>query len=62
MHILKLDTHLDITKENLLDIAEEIGKGFSEWLSPMPWKIIEKDDIIEEFFDELPDHIRDAKV
>jgi len=40
MHILRLDTHLDITKENLLDIAWQVGSGHHEWLMPLDWKIV----------------------
>lgn len=61
MHLLKLNTILDITSTHLVDIAHQIGDGFTEGLNPIEWKLIPKADIMEELFYDLSDNIREAK-
>lgn len=40
MHILRLNTHLDITQENLIDIAWQVECWHYEWLIPFDWKLV----------------------
>ena len=49
MHLLKLNTILDITSTHLVDIAHQIGDGFTEGLNPIEWKLVnwKGKDIIE---------------
>jgi len=62
MYLIKLETHLEITKPEMQAIADQIGMWFSRWSAPIEWKIIEwtTEKIVEEFFDELPHHIKEA--